>query len=471
MMTWIFLAVLIPSMISLWGTEVVRRYAIKTSMVDIPNHRSSHTVPTPRGGGVAIVIAIVAMLGLLTWLLPEQRKTAVGILGGGLLVAAIGLLDDRFELSAKIRLCVQLLAATWLLAWVGGIGPITLLGVDLHLVGLPVAVLFIVWSTNVFNFMDGLDGFAGGQAIVAAMAGAFLCLRGGDSLLAFTMLATCGAAAGFLVWNWPPAKIFMGDGGSGFLGFLFAATAIAAHKHGTISLTAGVMLVMIFLVDATLTLIRRIVQGEQWYKPHRSHAYQLATQLGASHKQVTIVSIGFFSIAAALAIFAADGSRTSTLLIVLYASAIVAVWLAINWLFVGREQTLASINTEGKPAETTAREKATVFYLRFTRLHSQLRSRRSIMPQNDLLAEATGVASQLGYTVSHDWLDGSGGGNLEAAGEKWILLDFNMTKRDQIRQILLTIQDEADHLDALSSDMKDALLRAKSESQLSTKAA
>ena len=472
MMSLLFFAVLIPSLVSLLGTEMVRRYAIRTSMIDIPNHRSSHTVPTPRGGGIAMVAGILSMLAVLWWTLPEQRWTTTGLLGGGLFIATVGMLDDRYQLSAKLRLVVQFLAAGWFLFCCGGSGPLQWLGTDLQNILLPAVLLFLVWSTNVYNFMDGLDGFAGGQAVVAATAAALICLRHDNLLLAFTMLATSGAAAGFLVWNWPPAKIFMGDCGSGFLGFLFAATAVAAHKQGTLPMSAGLLLVLVFLIDATLTLLRRIAQGEPWYKPHRSHAYQLATQLGASHRQVTIVSLVLFSISAGIAIMATEATTSANILMVVYASAIVGLWLAINWLFVGRTQTIASIKENGQqPQQRIRAEFATVFYLKFTRFQSKLRFWRSIVPQSDLLSEATGVASKLGYTVSHDWLDGCGGGSVEAAGEKWILLDFNMTKRDQVRQILLTICDEANELETLSSEMKAALLDARSQRQLLRRAA
>jgi len=473
-MMWIFLAVLVPSLVSLFGTEIVRRYAIRTSMVDIPNDRSSHTVPTPRGGGIAMVFGITGTLVLLTVLLPEQRSAAIGILGGGLMVAGIGMLDDRYDLSARVRLITQFAAAVWVLFWLGGVGHVELLGFNLSIAMLPVAALFIVWSTNVFNFMDGLDGFAGGQAVIASTAAAFLCLASSDSLLAFLMLSTSGAAAGFLVWNWPPARIFMGDCGSGFLGFLFASTAIAAHKNGSISITAGITLLLVFLIDATLTLLRRMYQGEQWYKPHKSHAYQLATQLGASHRQVTLISIVLFTAAASLAIVAASPTAFSTIAVVAYAASIVGVWLAINWLFIGRTQALSSINMEGRvtPKPDGMSDIAAAMYLRFTQLQTKYQSWRSVVPQDELLAEATGVASRLGYNVSHDWLDGCGGGSCEAAGEKWILLDFNMAKSDQIRQILLTIHDEANGLDMLSNDMRAALIKAKTESwQPTSKAA
>lgn len=451
---WVYVAVILPALASLVGTEAIRRYALRTSMVDIPNHRSSHTVPTPRGGGIAVALSILSSLAVLFCVLPSQRAAAVGVFGGGLLIAGVGLLDDRFDLSARLRLLVQFTGAGWLIAWTGGV-PLQLGSLDVSILASLVAIVFVVWCTNLYNFMDGLDGFAGSQALIAAIAAGLICFRQQDALLALTMFATAGAAAGFLVWNWPPAKIFMGDCGSGFLGFLFGALAVVGHGHGSLPNGAGLILLMVFMGDATLTLLRRMLQGEAWSQPHRSHAYQLATRMGASHRTVTLIATLFFLFAALLALNVAAGSRVAIGMALGYAVAICIVWSLINRLFVGRGTTLASI-TESRPVEMTeARD--VIIYFRFKKFQSRLESWRSIMPQNDLLSEATDVASDLGYTVSHDWLDGCGGGRCEAAGEKWILLDFNMSKQDQTRQILLAIHDELNSVEEISPKLRTAL--------------
>ena len=492
-MFWIFMTVLIPSLTSLIGTELVRRYALRTSMIDVPNERSSHTIPTPRGGGIAIAFSVIATLVVLTILFPEQRSSAFGILGGGLLVAAIGLLDDRFNLSARSRLVVQFAASVWFLSWIG-IGEIEFAGSELvgpgkFLIG-ALAAVFLVWCTNLYNFMDGLDGFAGGQAVVASLAAAIICVMRQDALLSYLMLATAGAAAGFLVWNWPPAKIFMGDCGSGFLGFVFGATVLAGYRHGSIPLPAGLMLIIVFLSDSTLTLVRRIAAGEVWYQPHRTHAYQLATQLGASHQQVTMASLVAFVIAGTLALWIAIRGDMAAALLVGYAIVIFAVWLLINTLIVGRRRVLASITNADGPQEKTSidteivshladvaktkfanptvAEPATALYLRLRKFQSRFVSGRSEMPKKDLLKEVTGVASELGYNVSHDWLDGCGGGRCEVAGEKWILLDFNMSKQDQIKQIILAIHEEMDRAEAMSDELRSAVVRTAGERENTT---
>ena len=233
----------------------------------------------------------------------------------------------------------------------------------------------------------------------------------------------------------------MGDCGSGFLGFLFGAVVIAGYRHGSLPLLAGLTLIIVFLGDATMTLLRRMRNREAWYKPHRSHAYQLATQLGANHRQVTTAATAAFVAAGSLAVFMTYRNDLATILLTGYALVIVGAWMLINRLFVGRGNALASI-TNARTVIENENESATVIYLRFRHIQSRMKTWRLDMTKKDLLTEATGAASDLGYTVSHDWLEGCGGGRCEAAGGKWILLDFNMSKQDQIRQILLVIHDE-----------------------------
>ena len=493
-MIWVFLMVLLPSLASLMGTEAVRRYALRTSMIDVPNDRSSHTVPTPRGGGIAIAASVIVALIVLTISLPSHRLTAVGILGGGLLIALVGLLDDRFDLSAKSRLLVHFAGSAWFLFCIGGVavpqieyvqlGENTYLGIACVFVLSAVAAVFLVWCTNLYNFMDGLDGFAGGQAVIASLAAALICLSKGDTLLAYLMLATAGAAAGFLVWNWPPAKIFMGDCGSGFLGFLFGATVLAGYQRGSIPLSAGLMLLIVFLSDSTLTLLRRFAAGERWYQPHRTHAYQLATQLGASHRQVTIASMMAFAVAAALSIYMATRRETGMMLLVGYAIVIFGVWLLINTLIVGRRKVLATITPPGGESRITREElqaanndandvfaqPASALYLRLRRIQSRWIG-RSDMPKKDLLSEVKGVASELGYNVSHDWLDGCGGGRCEVAGEKWILLDFNMSKKDQVKQIILAIHEEVERPDGMSEELRSEIVKTAGDTADTTRRA
>jgi Fuc2NAc and GlcNAc transferase len=271
------------------GTGLVRRYALARSLLDVPNDRSSHAVPTPRGGGLAIAIALLAgflgggVLGLIEW------RVALALVGGGLLVAGIGWIDDHSHVAARWRSLVHFIAAIWAVALLGGLNSLRLGPVELPLgiAGSALAVVGIVWLVNLYNFMDGIDGIAGGEATVVALLGGALAWYAGAPAVAVCAALVAAAAAGFLAWNWPPAKIFMGDVGSGLLGFLFAVIAIASENRGGPPLLVWGILLGVFLFDATATLIRRVLRGEQWYSAHRSHAYQRAVQSGWSHGRVS----------------------------------------------------------------------------------------------------------------------------------------------------------------------------------------
>jgi Fuc2NAc and GlcNAc transferase len=264
-------------------------YARRFALLDVPNARSSHRQATPRGGGLGIFLAFgTASLGAgILGTLPTELTVA--LLGGSSMVALVGWMDDHRSLPAWWRVIVHLISAAWVLFWLGGfpslaLGPISL---SLGWLGIPLAILALVWLTNLFNFMDGIDGLAGMQAVYGGLAGALLLLATGQQGLALTAFCLAAASAGFLLWNWSPARIFMGDIGSGLLGFVFGFLVLAGERGG---LPALVWVIVLggFVYDATFTLARRVMRGERWYKPHRTHAYQRLVQLGFSHQQVTL---------------------------------------------------------------------------------------------------------------------------------------------------------------------------------------
>lgn len=287
----VFMLLLLPTLALLVSAAItffVRTFALQKGILDIPNQRSSHTQATPRGGGLSFVLVFLGFSLLFVWLLPENRALWLALLGGGL-VAAVGWLDDRKGLSNTVRFAVHGVAAAWALFWLGGLSQLELGLVSLPLgaLGYLFAWLGIVWLINLYNFMDGIDGLAAGQAVVVALAaGAFLLLAG-NWQLALACWVLAGATGGFLYWNWPPAKIFMGDVGSGLLGFVFAVFAIQTENRGGMPLLVWAVLLAPFIVDATATLVRRMIQREKWFEAHRSHAYQYATLRGYSHLQVT----------------------------------------------------------------------------------------------------------------------------------------------------------------------------------------
>jgi len=280
----------------------VRLYALDR-LLDIPNERSSHSAPTPRGGGLAIAftalggIVLAAMLNWIEW------NLAIALVGGGALIATVGWVDDHRSLSALTRFAVQFFCAGWAMYWLGGLPSLSLGSATLHL-GPVLGVIGIVWAINLYNFVDGIDGLAAGEAISTGVIGGLILLAMGQTGLALVSLLIAAASAGFLPLNWAPARLFMGDVGSGMLGYLFAVLAIASENSGAVPLLLWVLLLGAFVFDATVTLCRRIAHGERWYHAHHSHAYQRMVQAGRSHAQVSSTILLINLVLAILAIVA-----------------------------------------------------------------------------------------------------------------------------------------------------------------------
>jgi glycosyltransferase WbpL len=269
-------------------TRLVLRYTISENIMDVPNPRSMHRTPIPRGGGIAIVVGILGGTVALTvsgWL---PSRTAIALSGGALLLAGIGWMDDRWGVRPYWRLAVQLGAAVWALVWLGGVQHVHL-GAHVFQSGLLLniaAAVGIVWLINLYNFMDGIDGIAAAEAVsVGSVAGALLWWAG-DRGLAGVSAVIAAASGGFLLWNWSPAKIFMGDVGSGVLGYVFAALAIASDNSERLFIWQWVLLLGVFVGDATLTLVRRALHSDRVYQAHKQHAYQRAVQAGSTQASV-----------------------------------------------------------------------------------------------------------------------------------------------------------------------------------------
>ncbi|MEX6665690.1 glycosyltransferase family 4 protein [Pseudomonas sp. W2-17] len=270
-------------------THVLRRYALHKSLLDIPNGRSSHTLPTPRGGGVAIVISYLVALVWLLWAGLMGRELFLALFGAGALIAALGFLDDHGHIAARWRLLGHFFAAAWALFWLGGLPAISVFGVTLD-PGLIVNVLtafYLVWLLNLYNFMDGIDGLASVEAICVCVGAAIIYALSGVATLVWLPILLACAVAGFLFWNFPPAKIFMGDAGSGFLGIMLGCLSLQGAWISSQFLWVWLILLGVFIVDATVTLIRRLVRGDKVYEAHRSHAYQFASRRFGKHLPVT----------------------------------------------------------------------------------------------------------------------------------------------------------------------------------------
>jgi Fuc2NAc and GlcNAc transferase len=291
------------------ATPICRAAALRWNWLDLPNARSSHSRAVPRGGGLAIIaaVAVVMVWRTSTWI---DAATDRALLGGGIVLAGIGLADDRRGLSPFTRLAGQIVVAAVLASIAGGLDRLPLPSpLDLPLArsaGIIVAVVWILAVVNFYNFMDGIDGLAALQAVVT---GTGIALAAWDPFASLLALALAGACAGFLVFNWAPARIFLGDVGSGAIGFCFAALPLLAPPHNrSQALFLVAVSLWLFLADPSLTLAMRVLRGARWYEAHREHLYQRLVISGLTHRQVTL-AVG--SGAALLTLTAVDVSRRS----------------------------------------------------------------------------------------------------------------------------------------------------------------
>lgn len=283
--------VLITVAIVSWGlTWTVRRYALARDILDHPNHRSSHIVPTPRGGGLAFVAAFLITVPFLTHLGFISFSNSLALAGAGLFLAVLGFLDDHTHIPAKWRLLGHFFACVMALFCMGGMPPVTFfiwtLPANWFANGL--AIIYLVWLLNLYNFMDGIDGIAGVEAVSACLGAACLYWLNGDATLMILPLLLAASVTGFLIWNFPPARIFMGDAGSSFLGFILGLLSIQAAAINSAYFWSWLILLGVFIVDATVTLIFRATEGKKLHEAHRSHAYQQASSRYKNHLPVTL---------------------------------------------------------------------------------------------------------------------------------------------------------------------------------------
>ncbi|MDG4476068.1 MraY family glycosyltransferase [Thiovibrio frasassiensis] len=280
------------AVVSLLLTGVIRRYALSRNLLDIPNNRSSHAVPTPRAGGLAIVLTFFPGL-LALWMIGSlPTKVLFALFGAGSLVTWIGFLDDRRHIPPKWRLGAHFLGAAWGIFWLGDLPPLSVFGHLVHLgwAGYLLAAVYLVWVLNLYNFMDGIDGIAGIEAITVCLGGGIVSALFAPASQEWLVPALLlSAVAGFLCWNFPPAKIFMGDSGSGFLGLTLGLLSIQASQVNPELFWCWLILLGVFIVDATTTLLRRAIRGKAIYEAHCSHAYQHASRRFDAHRPVSVV--------------------------------------------------------------------------------------------------------------------------------------------------------------------------------------
>lgn len=327
-MSTFLLLVIVSGAASALLTGLVRLYALRHNLLDKPNERSSHTLPTPHGGGVAVVAASVICMGIGVAAHIIDGRQALTLAVGMVALATIGWIDDTKGSLPGIRLVVQIIVACWTLYMFGGL-PAIRIGTTTYEIGYAgyiLGLLGVVWSINLYNFMDGIDGFAGSQAVIIFATVSFLSLYSGNRSIGTIAAIFAAATVGFLIWNWPPAKIFLGDVGSGGIGYLVCGLAISSENSRSVPLFVFAILGLVFIADSTATLVRRFRRGNRKIEAHRDHAYQRLAKMFGSHKPVTIAAAAATSV---LALFATIATVTPRLLPMLFVISCVFVALLL----------------------------------------------------------------------------------------------------------------------------------------------
>jgi len=271
-------------LVSFLLTYFYRYLALRHKVLDIPNERSSHHTPTPKGGGLAIVVSWYIGITYLYYSGDLKANLYLALMSG-IIIAVVSYIDDLIELKPIVRLAVHLLTAGLAIFFLQGINPVHIgkFEVAQMILLVPVALFGIVWFVNLFNFLDGIDGYASLEASTIAL---IMFLITGNIICLILLVSTLG----FLSWNWPKARIFMGDVGSTQLGFILVVLGLYFHNESSLSLTQWLMLTSLFWFDATLTLFRRWRNRETLSIAHRKHIYQRAVQSGLSHQKTILFS-------------------------------------------------------------------------------------------------------------------------------------------------------------------------------------
>jgi len=332
---------------SAWITRLVREAAKRKQLLDTPNERSAHSRPTPRLGGIGIVAAFLPAFATLA-ILFDGGLVAVVVLVATAAISVVGLWDDLRTLPARTRLGAQTLAATAVVvsAWERLPEAWSLFGWSVpHAFVGALSVLWIVWITNLYNFMDGNDGLAAGQAVIAGCALAVASSAAGALLVANASAALAVAALGFLAFNFPPASIFMGDVGSTAIGFFFACAPFLA-RGGSVPVEAVGLALALFILDATLTLLRRIARRERLSQAHRTHFYQRPLALGIGHRRITLSAYAGMLAVGGLATRYGYGETRVRLLLIAAAAAVFVTYVSVVVGLEARAATDAAVTAK-----------------------------------------------------------------------------------------------------------------------------
>ena len=317
--------------------HLIRHYAHKKQILDHPNERSSHVTPTPRGGGLAIVLLVIGTA--ITSMKEAEINHVIVYIACGIVIAFLGWRDDVSSLSPKIRFIVQGLVAAVSIYVLGYFKSVTipLFGeLQLGVVGIIITFLWILGLINAYNFMDGIDGIAGGVALAGACAWMFIASNMGNNFVFWISFGIAASSLGFLFHNWSPAKIFMGDVASTFLGYTFAVLPLLSADEGGDALMLGTLIMWTFIMDAGVTFIRRVIKRENVFAAHRTHVYQRLVAGGYKHATISLLYI-FLTLLAGLLAYAWSWGQA-------YAPPLIIIGLPLIWIFLSRYTK--SLNTK-----------------------------------------------------------------------------------------------------------------------------
>jgi len=287
-MDWFSYLIPLILLLSWMSVSLYQKHAIKNEIISNINHRTLHKTPTPRGGGVVFSLLIVFCIFILQSL-GSMSNLMLYVFGfGGLAATLFGFVDDVKDLTAGVKLIVQLFLSGWVVYWLYSSELLLLDSVPFY-VTISFAFFFMVWMINAYNFIDGIDGMAASTSVfVSSTLAIVLFATEGpiEVVVIFALIST--AVCGFMFFNWPPATIFMGDAGSLFLGYMFGSLLLFTVLNDNISIWTWLTVFGYFFADTTLTQIMRVILVKQWYLAHRSHAYQNLARITGSHSKVTI---------------------------------------------------------------------------------------------------------------------------------------------------------------------------------------
>ncbi len=320
-MLWLFFLIIFVFSVSVMFTRQFCNPQSKMHLLDYPNDRSLHLHPTPRSGGVAIIAPLIMALPIWAFSIGNLPYVFIWIGIPALIISVLAFLDDRFKLKISIRFAGQVISVFLAVFGSGLLCNFSFPGAEIELsywFSLTISIIYLLWMTNLYNFMDGMDGFAGGMAVFGFTAMAILAWNTDATGFIIINLVITASVSGFLIFNFPPAKIFMGDAGSATLGFIAGGMSLWAEHSSIVPIWISITVFSPFIVDATVTLLRRMLKKERIWQAHKTHYYQRLVQLGWGHRKTVLVEYGLMLICLIVALLAINASTEKQFFFVIF---------------------------------------------------------------------------------------------------------------------------------------------------------